>query len=218
MNLYQFDNSHNIEKNHSFNFNMFFLSCISTDMETSFFIPYKSSCAQLCWGYDQIRNYSSVRNYFIVPDFPCPDCRTPHPDCSMCMAYKQMYGNRFMQHRFSSDIKRSPLKRSPELTSLRKTTPRSKTKVPRARARIPITSPISSDEDEDRYRAALAVSSERRNSRPKMFHSPVKEFRTPSKTVNSNGSLVRGTVKELLKKNDSVLVFLSSILSLASIA
>ena len=114
-----------------------------------------------------------------------------------------------MQHRFSTDINRSPLNRSPELKSPRKNTPRSRTKIPRARARIPITSPISNDEDEDRYRAALAVSSGRRNNRPKIFHSPVKEFRTPPKTVNSNGSRVRGTVKELLKKNDSVLVFVS---------
>ena len=140
-------------------------------------------------------------------DFPCPNCLVPHPDCSMCMAYKRTYGASFLRHRFSAEVDRTDGKSSsPSPSVLRRKTPKSKAKIPQARARIPITLPISSDEDEDRYRAALTVSSERRN-RPRMFGTPVKETTTsPSRGVNGNGSYVRSTVKDLLKKNDSVLV------------
>ena len=135
--------------------------------------------------------------------FPCPECRVPHPDCSMCRAYKQTYGNKFFQFRFASDFGQSPLQKSPSPTTLGKRTPKSKANTPRARARIPITSPTSSDEDEDRYRAALTVSSQRRNRNTKMFHTPVQ---ISPKAMNRSGSHVRSAVKELLRKNDSVLV------------
>ena len=94
----------------------------------------------------------------------------------------------------------------------KKKTPKSKSKTPRARARIPVVSPISSDEDEDRYRAALTVSSGQRRHRSKLFHDPGAESGRHSSTINSNGSYVRGTVKELLKKNDSVLVRIFSLI------
>ena len=72
------------------------------------------------------------------------------------------------------------------------------------RARVPISSPESSDE-EDRYRAVLKVSSERKN-RPRMFSRKRDGSRSPSRDNGYNGGHVRSTVKDLLKKNDSVLV------------
>ena len=100
----------------------------------------------------------------------------------------------------------------------KKKTPKSKSKTPRARARIPVISPISSDDDEDRYRAALTVSSGQRKHRSKMFHNPVAESGRHSSTINGNHSYVRGTVKELLKKNDSVLVGIFSLIGCMDIS
>lgn len=149
-------------------------------------------------------------------DFPCPNCLVPHPDCSMCMAYKKTYGNSFLRHRFSSDIKRVPPKTSPSPSSIRMKTRKSKSTMPKARARIPITSPGSSEDDES-YRAAFAVASQRRENGSTMFGRSSNGGISPSKDINRSRDYVRDTVKDLLKKNDSVLVcFISVFFNLAS--
>lgn len=72
------------------------------------------------------------------------------------------------------------------------------------RARIPVSSPESSD-SEDMYHAALKVSSERKN-RPRMFSRKGDGSRSASRDRSYNRGHVRSTVKDLLQKNDSVLV------------
>lgn len=126
----------------------------------------------------------------------------------MCAAYKRTYGNSFLRHRFSNDLKRTPP--SP---SLHKKT-RKRSGVPkRARARIPITPPTVLSEDDDRCPAPLNASPETQKYRTKMFNKVGRESKSPSKDVNS--SYVRGAVKDLLRKNDSVLVCLIAIFSVS---
>eukprot|EP00794_Sanderia_malayensis_P007705 gene7705-8542_t len=140
----------------------------------------------------------------------CPDCLVPHPQCSLCMAYKQTYGKNFLCHRFSEGQRNHSTVSSPknhEDKTPKKTHVGSDgvVKAPKARARIPVSSPEPSS-DEDSYRAALTVaSSERRRNRARLFEnqvSPAARTRG-SRTVEN----VHSTVKGLLKKNDSVLQY-----------
>ena len=155
-----------------------------------------------------------IFNRFVfIPAGLCSNCVVPHPQCELCMAYKQTYGNSFLKYRFFKDSTKRNSKAStlsPSRTKNRRAKDRVRT--PKARARIPLSSPESSGED-DSYRAALAVSSQRRKNRPKLFtkrqfdNSPP-SLETEVRRSRTKGN-VRATVKELLQKNDSVLVGLS---------
>ncbi len=128
------------------------------------------------------------------------------------MAYKQTYGNCFLRHRFPKDSSRPRHKQSPG-SSERQTPKKTRVKIPKLRARIPVSSPDNSSDD-DSYRAALTVASERRRNRPNIFEKRDDYWNNSSVTPDSGntsrrnrtGENVRSTVKGLLRKNDSVLV------------
>ncbi len=82
-------------------------------------------------------------------------------------------------------------------------------KKQKARARIPVSSPESSSDDEA-YRAALTVASERRRNRPRIFGQRGSGSLSPTTKgdirSSRTGENVHSVVRGLLQKNDSVLV------------
>ncbi|XP_065069571.1 spermatogenesis-associated protein 6-like [Rhopilema esculentum] len=131
--------------------------------------------------------------------FSCPKCLLPAPDCTNCTTSPNG-SNRSVRHQYVENSVQERPRSSPHPSTRGNRSPSSKPGMPTVRARIPITLPVSFD-DEDRYRAALAVSSERNRNRARIFEN------SDSPEHNITRSHVRSTVKDLLRKNDSVLQY-----------